>query len=251
MSRQPTRRATHSPHDRRARRPSDDAPLPVAAEVTRGAATDRRARYLEIAQRLFAEHGFEGTSTDMIVAAAGGSKATLYKYFPSKEAIIGGLIDSVTSRVTQAHPAFRDVSIPIREALTEIGRATLDAVVNPAAVAALRLCLGEVGRFPELARTVWAHGPAKSYENFRGFVSLRCERGELAVDDTQLAAEHFLGTIAGHIQLRVAMGITRAPDGAERARRVESAVETFLARYGAATPRPKRSAEVGRGPRRR
>ena len=59
----------------------------------------------------------------------------------------------------------------------------------------------------------------------------RTKLGELAAQDTQLAAEHFLAAIAGHIQLKVAMGQATAPSPAEMDRRVEAAVDTFLARY--------------------
>ena len=46
---------------------------------------DRRANYVEVALRLFAEHGYHGVTMDEVVAEAGGSKATLYRYFASKE----------------------------------------------------------------------------------------------------------------------------------------------------------------------
>lgn len=214
--------------------------LPRVSKLERRANEERarRARYLDAARALFVVHGYEGTSTDMIVAAVGGSKATLYKHFPSKESLVEGLIDQAASR---AQPAQAPEALPLREALTQLGRATLDAVVSDAAAAALRLCLGSYGRFPQLARTVWDHGPALTYARFAGFLERRCAAGELVVPDTQLACEHFLAGIAGHIQLKVAMGVCPPPDEAERARRVDAAVETFLARYAAPPSKRRRS----------
>ncbi len=168
----------------------------------------------------------------MIVAEAGGSKATLYKYFSSKQALVAGLIDDIVEGINRNHPAFAVDDVPLREALTRVGRAVLDAVVSDNAVDTLRLALGEYNRFPELARTVWEHGPAVSYTNFRVFIERRQKRGELRYDDAQLTAEHFLAAIAGHIQLKVAMGMCEAPRPKERERRVEAAVDCFLARYG-------------------
>jgi AcrR family transcriptional regulator len=46
---------------------------------------------------LFIEHGFNGLSTDQLVAASGGSKATLYRYFPSKEALFEAIIDDIAA----------------------------------------------------------------------------------------------------------------------------------------------------------
>ena len=48
----------------------------------------RRETYLTTALQMFATHGFNGVSMDQLVAETGGSKATLYRYFPSKAAIV-------------------------------------------------------------------------------------------------------------------------------------------------------------------
>lgn len=76
------------------------------------------------------------------------------------------------------------------------------------AVAVLRLCLAERVRLPELARTAWEHGPAITYANFHAFPAARQQRGEIQYDDAQLTAEHFFGSLLGHLQLKVAFGIT-------------------------------------------
>ena len=52
---------------------------------------DRRAEILAAAERCFAQSGFHQTSMQEICAAAGMSPGNLYRYFPSKEAIIAGI----------------------------------------------------------------------------------------------------------------------------------------------------------------
>jgi TetR/AcrR family transcriptional regulator, repressor for uid operon len=54
---------------------------------------DRRDEILAAAQRLFARMGFHQTSMQQICAAAGMSPGNLYRYFPSKEAIIAGIAE--------------------------------------------------------------------------------------------------------------------------------------------------------------
>jgi TetR/AcrR family transcriptional regulator, mexJK operon transcriptional repressor len=195
----------------------------------------RADRYLDAALALFAEHGYVGTTMDMLVAQVGGSKATLYRYFPTKESLVTGLMDRVAATVNPIadHAAS---TLPLDEELTRMGTAALRGVTSPQGVAVLRICLGEYGRFPELARVVWEHGPAVTYANFRAFLEDRQRRGELTVEDPQLAAEHFLAGIVGHIQLKVAFGITGPLDDAEIDRRVRSATTTFLARYATVPP---------------
>lgn len=192
---------------------------------------ERRARYLEVAQELFARHGFVGTSMDMIVAQAGGSKATLYRYFPSKDDLIAGLMDDVVATIGRQVPSKALDDLPLEVALTGIGRAMLDGVLSPRAITLFRLSLAEYGRFPQLARVVWEHGPARTYATFHGFLSDRQARGEVLVDDLQLASEHFIAGIVGHIQTKVAMGMAERPSPEEAERRVAAAVAAFLARY--------------------
>lgn len=48
----------------------------------------RKEHLLEVSLRLFNEHGYHATGIDWILRESGVSKATLYKYFPSKEALI-------------------------------------------------------------------------------------------------------------------------------------------------------------------
>lgn len=51
----------------------------------------RRERLLESAQRVFAQSGYDGTTVDDIIAAAGTSRATFYRYFKGKDAIFDEL----------------------------------------------------------------------------------------------------------------------------------------------------------------
>jgi AcrR family transcriptional regulator len=53
--------------------------------------SDRRAEILDAAERCFARSGFHGASMQEICGEAGMSPGNLYRYFPSKEALIAGI----------------------------------------------------------------------------------------------------------------------------------------------------------------
>jgi TetR/AcrR family transcriptional regulator, repressor for uid operon len=55
--------------------------------------SDRRAEILDAARRCFARSGFHQASMQDICAEAGMSPGNLYRYFPSKEALIAGIIE--------------------------------------------------------------------------------------------------------------------------------------------------------------
>ena len=46
---------------------------------------------LEAAAQVFAEHGYEGTSTNLIAERAGFSVGTIYEYFPNKDVLLSEL----------------------------------------------------------------------------------------------------------------------------------------------------------------
>jgi AcrR family transcriptional regulator len=52
---------------------------------------DRRAHILAAAERAFLREGFHATSMQNVAAEAAMSPGNLYRYFPSKEAIVAGL----------------------------------------------------------------------------------------------------------------------------------------------------------------
>ncbi|MFN4241995.1 MAG: TetR/AcrR family transcriptional regulator [Tepidisphaerales bacterium] len=65
-------------------------------------AEQRRTQLMEVATRLFAERGFDATTTAAIAAAAGVSEPILYRHFRSKRALFAAIVSEVT-RTTQEH----------------------------------------------------------------------------------------------------------------------------------------------------
>jgi TetR/AcrR family transcriptional repressor of uid operon len=62
---------------------------------------DRRAEILAAAQRCFVRAGFHGASMQDICAEAGMSPGNLYRYFPSKEALMAGIAERDRAEVAQ------------------------------------------------------------------------------------------------------------------------------------------------------
>lgn len=191
---------------------------------------DRRARYLDIALRLFLDHGFNGVSMDELVAEAGGSKATLYRYFDSKEALFEAIIDDIAAPAVGAEEPEDWSGVSIEEGLRQLVRSTAKAALDERTILMLRLALGEHARFPQLGRTLFDHGPARTYRHLRFFLASKVDAGEIEVDDLQIAAEQLLGGVIGHQQLRMALGL-RPPRPKELDARIEAAVTSFLASH--------------------
>ncbi|GAB2764542.1 TetR family transcriptional regulator [Streptomyces bullii] len=61
-----------------------------------------RAEVTEVALRLFAEQGFDRTTVDQIAAEAGLSRASLFRYFGTKEDIVLGDLEETGRRIAEA-----------------------------------------------------------------------------------------------------------------------------------------------------
>ncbi|WP_146927311.1 TetR/AcrR family transcriptional regulator [Cellulomonas xylanilytica] len=64
--------------------------------------TQRRAQLVDVARRLFAEKGFDGTSIEEIAARAEVSKPVVYEHFGGKEGIYAVVVDREIQALTGA-----------------------------------------------------------------------------------------------------------------------------------------------------
>ncbi|MGE0609368.1 MAG: TetR/AcrR family transcriptional regulator [Pirellulales bacterium] len=62
---------------------------------------ERRAAILKSVQNVFAQKGFDGTTTRELSDAAGVSEALLFKHFPNKEALFSAMQESLCSEQDQ------------------------------------------------------------------------------------------------------------------------------------------------------
>jgi AcrR family transcriptional regulator len=80
--------------------------------VERGQAT--RAHLVGVATRLFAKHGYDGTSIEAVLAEAGVSRGSLYHHFRGKDALFWAVLEAVGSRIAeQVADAERDAPDPV------------------------------------------------------------------------------------------------------------------------------------------
>jgi AcrR family transcriptional regulator len=102
---------------------SDTNPVPIRERTRRLAQTELTA----VAQDLFAVQGYDNTTVDQIAAAAGMSKRTFFRYFPSKDDLVIGKYDLFADRMAEALDA-RPKNEPVWESLRRVFDIALDYV---------------------------------------------------------------------------------------------------------------------------
>jgi AcrR family transcriptional regulator len=101
-------------------------PMPIRERTRRLAQTELTS----VAQDLFLAHGYEDTTVDQIAAAAGMSKRTFFRYFPSKDDLVIGKYDLFADRMADAFDE-RPGDEPVWQSLRRVFDITLDYVDDP------------------------------------------------------------------------------------------------------------------------
>ena len=202
----------------------------AAAEIRKGRKFDQ---VLQGGREVFMRDGFEGASVDDIARAAGVSKATLYAYFPDKRVLFFEVVRTECERQAQTAISRIDKAAPPREVLTAVAWQIVPFLLSDFARRIFRICLAEADRFPELGRAFYDSGPALGRSRLTEYMREAAARGELRIDDYDLAAEQYTELCKAHVWLRSAFGVQTDFTRHEIARVIDGAVDTFLARYGA------------------
>lgn len=185
------------------------------------------------ARKVFMADGFEGANVDDIARAAGVSKATLYSYFPDKRLLFVEVATTECRRMAERTLELVDPTAPPRAVLTIAAGQIVPFLLSDFAQQCFRACMAERDRFPELGRAFYTNGPENGKRQLKAYMAEATARGQLRIDDLDMAAEQFTELCKARLWTRALFGIQTRFTEEEIAEVVQNAVETFLARYGA------------------
>ncbi|MDC3813915.1 efflux system transcriptional repressor NalC [Pseudomonas aeruginosa] len=124
----------------------------------------RRRAMLDAATQAFLEHGFEGTTLDMVIERAGGSRGTLYSSFGGKEGLFAAVI--IAHMIEEIFDDSADQPRPaatLSATLEHFGRRFLTSLLDPRCQSLYRLVVAESPRFPAIGKSFYEQGPQQSY----------------------------------------------------------------------------------------
>jgi AcrR family transcriptional regulator len=193
---------------------------------------ERRAAILDIAREAFLQDGYSGTSMSRIAALVGGSKATLYSYFPSKKDLFVAVIDRET---TGLYDRIFNVNLAAgepRAAITELVRRCLDGLLSDTIVSGYRLIIAEAGRFPEIGHTAYELAVRRGLERIARYFAKAMADGALRRCDPHEAADTFLDLAAGNLHTQRLWNAVAKLDAAALDAETRRITAVFLAAYG-------------------
>ncbi|WP_067135779.1 TetR/AcrR family transcriptional regulator [Microtetraspora malaysiensis] len=165
-----------------------------------------RHRLLAEATRLFAERGFESTSVQEIVTAAGVTKGAMYHYFASKDDLLqeiyGRVLRMQMERLTEFAEGDRPVAERLHAAAMDVVTTTIENLDDS------KIFFRSMHQLaPDIRRTVRAER-RRYHERFRDLV-VEGQRSGVFRDDTpaEMVVDFFFGSVHH-------LGTWYHPDGA-------------------------------------
>lgn len=190
----------------------------------------RRERIIQVAREVFFEVGYAGASMSMISARLGGSKATLYAYFNSKEDLFEAIIREscgAMQAIFHAHIGTND----LRQSLTTVGREMMAMILSDWGNRTLQLIIEESRRNPDLPKMF--HEVLERNGKFAlcRLLEVAHEKGQIDAPDPAEAATDLKALLFSDLQFKRMLNISPAPDEAALSRHVDRVVDIFLTYY--------------------
>ena len=160
---------------------------------------EKRQAIIDVAAATFGELGFERTSMSEICTRLGGSKATLYNYFPSKEALfLEVMFQASEADFQNTMLALQTGNDDAAQTLRNFGQRFLGLLYSPEVMSVRRLLVSEGGR-ANIGQRCWDMGPARGNAAINAFLQQGIERRLLRNADTEVMRHHLLAQLEAEL----------------------------------------------------
>jgi len=155
---------------------------------------EKRREIVTKAWELFKENGFERTTMSDISDRVGGSKATLYSYYDSKEQLFAAALEQVIR--DPADEVFAHLAQPgkLKARLLNFARALLKARLSEDLIAVEQALIAEARR-SELGELLRARFVQPQWRRLAAALDREMVAGQLRKADPMLATWHFRGLV--------------------------------------------------------
>jgi len=190
----------------------------------------RRAQIISAAREHFFEHGYADTGMSAIAAKLGGSKGTLWSYFPSKEALFAAVVEDTAAAIrSQMDMPPPGDGGPV-ERLTRLCRSIIERALSPIVIAMFRLIGPLADRQPELSKIFFEQGPGKTQHVIGEY--LRANFADLLwTDDYETAGKDLFALSGAEAHFQRMWGVGDPPTARQKDAQARHAAHLFLRAY--------------------
>lgn len=192
---------------------------------------EKRDAIVQAASEVFLELGFEGASMSQIAARVGGSKRTLYGYFPSKEELFVAFAKDMSDRyIDPLLDALSQSNGPVAETLQRFGEDILGFLCAPSSITIWQTIIGVSGR-SDVGALFFNSGPEEGVQRMADYLQTQMDRGAIRCANVLIASRQFGGLLEAETLMPCLFGALKDPSPEYLRGAAQRAVEMFLAAY--------------------
>ena len=183
---------------------------------------EKRAEILRAARPILLRDGLGGTTLDRVAAEGKISKMTLYRHFPSKEALFEGLVTAMCEYMREGLESASSANVdkPAAQRLADELGAFTSMLIEPDALALYRLIVADGWRFPDLSRVFDQSG----MRIIRRRIAQLLESGGVPANKSSQVAAEVVAMVLGDAYQRAVLGIVEEGDSESFAQQIAAAI---------------------------
>ncbi len=158
----------------------------------------KRETILDAAAELFLKEGYGAASINKLIDRIGGSKATVYGYFYSKERLFESIVESIVEEIPDFINGAQLMDLELREGLMAASQRLLKIATSPRHLALARIVIAETDRFPEIGKIYYERAPQHICEVLTAFIQQCAMRGGFEIAHPRETVESFTGMVLHH-----------------------------------------------------
>lgn len=190
---------------------------------------DRCTLLFDVATELFLKYGYDHVSLDQIVEHAGGSKATIYKYFGSKKGLFIAICQERCNLfIHKIELAYQQKEVDIQQKLSNLLFDLFEIMQDNESIAFKRLVNDMSKENADLAQQLYDLGPKRAYALLADFLQEAHDLGEIYCTQPQLSAIYFFGFFHD-IQWRTMVGLPAYDPSIDIKQYIQYTVDRFIA----------------------
>lgn len=199
----------------------------IADNKSSDAAAQRRKAFVDAGRSAFLSQGYAGTVMSSIASRVGGSKTTLWSYFPSKEELFTAVVDDIVEQYGEALL----IEMPLDEEMIVVMRryavVLMMTLLSQPILALFRLVAGEAERFPHLAAQFYARGPKPGKARLAAYLDQKMEQGMMRRGDPEVAGQQFVALCQAGVYQKAVLGLAGGASLEQIEEDIDAALDCF------------------------
>lgn len=192
---------------------------------------ERRNTILDVAFESFREKGYAATSMAQIAARLGGSKTTLYNYFPSKDDLFVAVVRDQCARLTERLYRAPTEKHETRDVLTEFCQRYMREIFSHEQTSFLRMVIAQAARFPEIGRSFYLECIEVGLTLASQYLERMMADGRIRKTEPREAAAFLLDLCTGVMNMRRLLNVASGPEEDDIVTHSKHVVDIFMRVY--------------------